>query len=146
METKIIGLTLIICAALIFQYSYEDFVGSFFSSSAKLKSKIEKDILGSLKNETPEKKSNIHHVQFIYRSTNAHEFLRNHPPQFQTDENGKVWLEVEVIDLFDSDSPGFITQTSVFNLKTKNKITEFGQTYHFKDFDVDSNHRNDHQK
>src|SRR5207253_4558591 len=120
METKVIGIILLICAALIFQYSYDDFMDSFFSPSIKLKTRIEKDISGSLEKEAPEIKSNIHHVQFVYRSKGAHEFLKKHQPQFQTNKDGKIWLEVEILDLSDNESPGFITQTSVFDIKTKN--------------------------
>lgn len=137
METKIIGVILLICAALIFQYSYDDFMDSFFSPGVKLKATIEKDISKSLSKETPENQSNIHHVKFVYRSTTALEFLKKHPPQFHTNKNGKVWLEVEVLDLQDNEEPSFITQISVFDVKSQNKISEFGETYHFKDFDKD---------
>lgn len=135
MDTKIIGIILLICAGLVFQYSYDDFIDSFFSPEAKLKNTIEKDINTSLGQESAENKVNIHHVKFIYRSTDALNFLKKHPPQFQTNKEGNIWLEVEVLDLQDNGAPGFITQTSVFNLKTKNKISEFGQTYYYKDFD-----------
>ena len=135
METKIIGIILLICAGLIFQYSYDEFMGAFFSPSVKLKSTIEKDITKSLEIQAPENKSKLHHVKFSYRSKDAHDFLKKHPPQFQTNKSGTIWLEVEVLDLPDEENPGFITQTSIFDLKTKNKIGEFGETYYIKDFD-----------
>jgi hypothetical protein len=137
MDTKIIGIILLICAGLVFQYSYDDFMDSFFSPEVKLKSTIEKDISASLTQENVENKSNIHHVKFVYRSTDALNFLKKHPPQFQTNKEGNIWLEVEVLDLQDNQTPGFITQISVFDLKSKNKISEFGQTYYYKDFDKD---------
>ena len=110
---------------------------SFFSPEVKLKSTIENDINNSLSQESVENKSNIHHVKFVYRSTDALNFLKKHPPQFQINKEGKIWLEVEVLDLQDNETPGFITQISVFDLKTKNKISEFGHTYYYKDFDKD---------
>lgn len=140
MDTKIIGIILLICAGLVFQYSYDDFMDSFFSPEVKLKSTIEKDINTSLAEESKETKnnaSNIHHVKFVYRSTDALNFLKKHPPQFQTNKDGSIWLEVEVLDLQDNETPGFITQISVFDIKSKNKISEFGQTYYYKDFDKD---------
>lgn len=137
MDTKIVGVILLFCAVLIFQYSYDDFMDSFFSPEVKLKSTIEKDINQSLSTEASENKSNIHHVKFVYRSTDALNFLKKHPPQFQTNKEGKIWLEVEVLDLQDTEVPGFITQISVFDLKTQNKVSEFGQTYYYKDFDKD---------
>ncbi|MBS1971188.1 MAG: hypothetical protein JSU04_12820 [Bdellovibrionales bacterium] len=137
MDTKIIGIILLICAGLVFQYSYDGFMDSFFSPEVKLKSTIENDINNSLSQESVENKSNIHHVKFVYRSTDALNFLKKHPPQFQINKEGKIWLEVEVLDLQDNETPGFITQISVFDLKTKNKISEFGQTYYYKDFDKD---------
>jgi len=135
METKIIGLILLICAALIFQYSYDDVVENYFSPAVKLKKTIEKDITKSLDAQAPRSKGDIHHVKFSFRSTEAQEFLKKPPPNFQTNKNGNVWLEVEVLDLSDEENPGFITQTSVFDLRTKNKIAEFGETYYIKDFD-----------
>lgn len=140
MDTKIIGIILLICAGLVFQYSYDDFMDSFFSPEVKLKTTIEKDINTSLAQEGEETKnnvSNIHHVKFVYRSTDALNFLKKHPPQFQTNKDGSIWLEVEVLDLQDNEAPGFITQISVFDIKSKNKISEFGQTYYYKDFDKD---------
>jgi hypothetical protein len=100
----------------------------------KLKTTIEKDIISSFEKDSKENKNNIHHMQLVYRSQDAHNLLKKHPPQIQTNETGKVWLEVEIIDLLDSENPGFITQTSVFDLKTKNKISEFGQTYYLHEF------------
>lgn len=135
METKIIGLILLICAALIFQYSYEEAIGVYFSPAVKLKTTIEKDITKSLETQAPQTKGDIHHVKFSFRSAEAQEFLKKHPPKFQTNKKGNVWLEVEVLDLSDDENPGFITQTSVFDLRTKNKIAEFGETYYMKDFD-----------
>lgn len=135
MDTKIIGIILLVCAGLVFQYSYDDFLASFFSPAAKLKSSIESDISKSLSEEIPETKSDIHHIKFVYRSMEAMNFLKKYPPQFQTNKDGKIWLEVEVLDLQDNESPGLITQTSIFDIKSKNKIGEFGQTYYYKDFD-----------
>lgn len=135
MDTKIIGIILLVCAGLVFQYGYEDFMGSFYSPEVKLKSIIEKDIHASLSQEVKEADSNIHHAKIVYRSNNALSYLSKNPPQFKTNEKGNVWLEVEVLDLEDNEAPGFITQISVFDLKTKNKISEFGQTYHYKDYD-----------
>jgi len=139
METKIIGIILLICAALIFQYSYDDFMDAFFSPSIKLKTTIERDIKKSVGAEISvnqlKDQTNIHHVKFSYRSRDAYEFLKKHPPQIQTSDKGTIWLEVEVLDLQDENTPGFITQVSVFDLKTKNKISEFGETYYMKDFD-----------
>jgi hypothetical protein len=132
---KIIGIILLACAGLIFQYSYTDIMESFFSPEVKLKSAIERDITKSLTRESPKIMSNIHHVKFIYRSIDALNFLKKKPPQFQMNKSGKIWLEVEILDLQDNEAPGFITQISVFDLKTQNKISEFGQTYYYKDFD-----------
>lgn len=67
----------------------------------------------------------------------AMNFLKKHPPQFQTNKDGNIWLEVEVLDIQDDENPGFITQASIFDIESKNKIGEFGQTYYYKDFDKD---------
>jgi hypothetical protein len=139
METKIIGIVLLICAALIFQYSYDDFIDVFFAPSVKLKTTIEKDINKAIEVQASQSILNIHHVKFSYRSKDAYEFLKKHPPQIQTSDKGTIWLEVEVLDLQDEATPGFITQVSVFDLKTKNKISEFGETYYMKDFDKNIN-------
>jgi hypothetical protein len=137
MDTKIIGIILLLCAGFIFQYSCDDFMDTFFSPEVKLKSTIEKDINTSLAKEIEESKGDIHHVKFVYRSTDALRFLKKHPPQFHTNKDGGIWLEVEVLDLQEEENPGFITQISVFEVKTNNKISEFGQTYYYKDFDKD---------
>lgn len=137
MDTKIIGIILLACAAIIFQYSYDDFLSAFFSPSTKLKRAIEEDITNSLTGDTLKNTHDLHHVKIKFRSNNAHEFLKKHPPQFQTKKEGKVWLEIEVLDLDDNENPGFITQISVFDIKSGNKISEFGQTYYLRNYDKD---------
>lgn len=135
METKILGLILLVCAAIIFQYSFSDIMEEYFSPEAKIKERIEKDIAYSLETQPSNSKNEVHHVKINFRSLGVREFLKEHPPKIQTNKNGSIWLEVEVLDLPDPENPGFITQTSVFDLRTKNKIAEFGETYYLKDFD-----------
>src|SRR5437868_13474684 len=134
MSTKVIGVLLLLCSAVLFRYSYSDFVELFFSPSEHLQVKIQKDILNSLQGQLERKSMSIHHVVIKYRSQQGRDFLGNHQPIFETTKDGSVWLEVEVIDLPDQDNPGVITQTSVFDIKTNNKISEFGHTYFFKAF------------
>lgn len=146
MESKIIGLLLLVCAGIVFQYGYEDLMEGFYPPNTKLQKTIEKDIKKTLTEEANSKKAAIHHVKFVYRSKDAHDFLKNHAPEFQTSENGGLWLEVEVLDLDDIENPGFITQTSVFDIKTKNKISEFGKTYYLKDYDQNYKKPSEEQK
>ncbi|MBK9323841.1 MAG: hypothetical protein IPM97_13005 [Bdellovibrionaceae bacterium] len=134
MDTKIIGLILLFCSALLIHYEYENVFFSFLAPEKKLQSKIEKDTLTNLKQVRPKHQLSIHHVELSYRSKVAHEFLQKHQPKFETTKNGSVWIEIEVIDLPDQVNPGIITQTSVFDMKTNNKISEYGQTYYLKNF------------
>lgn len=135
MDTKIIGIILLICSALLINYGAGDLIEAYLSPGHKLKTIIQKDVLTSLQLKDKEEPTKIHHVELKYRSKKAHEFLQQNQPSFETHNNGTVWLEIEILDLPDPHNPGLITQTSVFDLKSNNKISEFGQTYYFKDFD-----------
>ncbi len=134
MDLKIIGFVLLLCSALLIHYGYEDALSGFLSAEKKLQLKIEKDTVQNLNQKKNQTQSNIHHVDLKYRSKIAHDFLQNHQPKFETSKFGNIWIEMEVIDLPDQESPGLITQVSVFDMKTNNKISEFGQTYYLKDF------------
>jgi len=135
MDTKIIGLVLLICSIFLFQYSYDDVAQSFLSPSEKLKNKIEKNISNSIEKEFSKNNISIHHIDIKYRSKFAHDFLLKHQPKFTTNSNGNIWLEIEILDLPDEENPGIITQTSVFDLKSKNKIAEYAKTYMIKDYE-----------
>jgi hypothetical protein len=140
MDTKIIGIILLICAGILFRYNFEDFL-EMFSPNEKLKTAIIRDTENSLKQLSQNSKSDIkpviQHLELRYRSKDAHELLKNHRPSFTTKKDGKIWIEIEILDLPDNDNPGLITQTSVFDTETNNKISEFGQTYFYKDFGAD---------
>jgi hypothetical protein len=135
MDTKIIGVILLVCAGLLIQFGYDDVIAPLFSPSDRLKVTIQKDMASSLESIKDSDHPKIHHVEIKYRSKKAHDFLKEHQPKFETHKDGNVWIEVEVLDLPDKENPGLITQTSVFDLKSNNKISEFGQTYYFKDYD-----------
>lgn len=132
MDTKIIGLVLLICAGLLFYQSYDDFIDSYFSPAAKLQAKIEKDIAQNIHVHHPESESEIRRVVVKYHSEEAHAFFKKHQPKFKINPDGKIWLEIEMIDVPDEENPGILTQTSVFDVKTNNKIGEFGSTYPIK--------------
>ncbi|RZJ74107.1 MAG: hypothetical protein EOO45_09415 [Flavobacterium sp.] len=131
---KIIGALLLVCSGLLLTYGYEDVLDYFNSPPEKLQSAIQLDTSSTLKTNIETSNLKIHHVDIKYRSKAAHDFLNKYQPKFKTVENGEVWLEIEVLDLPDKHNPGIITQTSVFDLKSNNKISEFGETYYFRDF------------
>jgi hypothetical protein len=133
--TKFLGFCLIGVAAYFVLTSFGELDFQSRSPNYLLKSKIEEDIEESLEKAGIPKSNGIHHVQIKYRSKIAHDFLKSAQPSFTTAADGKIWIEIEMLDLPDDKSPALITQTSVFDLKSNNKISEFGQTYYFKDFD-----------
>lgn len=114
--------------------NYDEILEYFYSPSQKLQVAIQLDTASTLKTNIETSKLRIHHVDIKYRSKLAHDFLNKYQPKFKTVTNGEVWLEIEVLDLPDKDNPGVITQTSVFDIKSNNKISEFGETYYFRDF------------
>lgn len=128
MTTKILGITLIAASLLIYGYANKLSFDAFQTPNQKLQILIEKDILKSL----PVKKDKLHHVELKYRSKEAHKLLSKNPVEFETFKDGTIWLEIEILDLPDDKNPGIITQTSVFDLDSKNKISEFGKTYYIK--------------
>lgn len=134
MENKIFGTILLICAGLVFQEGYHYFRKGELPPITNLKSAIEADILNSLFSKKLKEGTSIHHVKLIFRSQDAHKLFKDSPPEFLTNKAGTLWLEIEVLDLPDEQTPGLITQTSIFDLKTQNKIGEFGSTYYLKDF------------
>lgn len=101
-----------------------------------LKAQIESDVESSLLKSGLPNSNGIHHIALKFRSKIAHEFLMSAPLNLNTSPDGKIWLEIEVIDLPDKESPGIITQTSVFDMKTNNKLSEFGQRYGLKKYGV----------
>lgn len=134
MKAKIISISFLACAALIFQYCLNDLKFLLLPPCEKLKTTIERDITNSILKGTIKNDFNIHHIQLFFRSEDVSKCLKRYPLNLQTHTSGKIWLEIEIIDLYNNETPGFITQVSVFDLNTKNKISEFGQTYYMKDF------------
>ncbi|MGZ3767501.1 MAG: hypothetical protein ACXVHW_11605 [Methanobacterium sp.] len=130
MKTKILVTCILFIAGLILYVESYHYLNSTYSPCLTLRTRIEKDIIGSL----DEKKNSIHHIQLYFRSNDAYNLLQMYPLDFPTNQAGKIWLEIEIIDLFDIENPGFITQTSIFELKSKNKILEFGHTYHYMNY------------
>lgn len=139
--TKLLGIALLGLAAFLMFRNMEGMRTIIRSPAQSLKAQIESDIeQGMIRSGLP-KSNGIHHVNIRYRSTDAHDTLKENQPNFETSKNGKIWLEIEVIDLSDETSPGFITQTSVFDVKSNNKIAEFGTTYNLKTFGMNPSTR-----
>lgn len=134
MLTKIIGLTLLLSSGLLIYMNFEDMIPLFLSPPMRLQSKIQKDTVRLLSQTRRNAPPSIHHVEIKYRSKKAHDFLKNYQPEFKTSVRGTIWMEIEVIDLPDEENPGLITQVSIFDVKTNNKISEFAETYYFKNF------------
>lgn len=134
MVTKIIGAILLSVSAFLLSFVYNDIIEYFEHAPRKLQVAIQQDTASSLKINLETSRLRIHHVEIKYRSKVAFEFLNKFQPKFKTEKDGDVWLEMEVMDLPDEANPGVITQTSVFDLKSNNKISEFGQTYYFRNF------------
>jgi len=135
MKSKIIGTILVISAVTIFMNLLEDFEELYFSPGAKIKTTVERDLIKRLERSDTIKINEIHHIKLNSHLEEALSFLKSYPPSLPTYKSGNIWLEIEYLDLMDPEQPGFIIQTSIFDLKTKNKIDEFAETYHLKDFD-----------
>lgn len=135
MRSKIIGTILVASAVAIFMSLIADFEELYFSPGAKIKTAVERDLIKNLERSDATKINEIHHIKLSSHLGETLSFLKNYPPNLPTHKIGSIWLEIEYLDLTDPEKPGFITQTSIFDLKTKNKIDEFAETYYLKDFD-----------
>lgn len=83
--------------------------------------------------QLPKEWNSIATVEYKMGSTLAKALLgKNHKPTFQRIKEGTTYLEMEIMDLPDEESPGIIIQASLFDIKSKNKIFEVGRTYTMK--------------
>jgi hypothetical protein len=138
MTYKILG-TLIIIAAVAISYLTlkDENMKSFFGTKCEsltpaqqLTHLIDEDFKKLAKeNQLPKEWENIATVEYNMRSTLASALLGPERPHVQRIKDGKYFLEVEVIDIPDEINPGIILQTSLFDIKSKNKIFEIGRTY-----------------
>lgn len=76
---------------------------------------------------------NIATVEYRNGSELARALLGNAKPGIQRVKDGTSYLEVEILDMPDETNPGIILQTSLFDIKSKNKIFEIGRTYTMND-------------
>lgn len=131
---RLIGIGLLLIAA----YLIKDNVGFVYQTPKtgveKLRDAIENNVSNSLLQAGIPASNGIFNVDLKFRSEKAHEILKLNRPYFQTSKEGKISLEIEFIDLPDPQTPGLITQTSVFDVKSKNKIAEFGNSYDLKKY------------
>lgn len=68
-------------------------------------------------------------VEYRMDSTLAAALLGKRRPLTHRVQNGKSFLEVEIMDLPDAENPGIILQISLFDIPSRNKIFEIGRTY-----------------
>jgi hypothetical protein len=88
-------------------------------------------------NKLPKEWTSIAKVEFQMNSTLAKALLGKERPHFKLSPNGTHYLEVEIIDVPDEENPGLILQSSLFDLKTGNKVFEIGRTYNMSQLNKD---------
>jgi hypothetical protein len=136
---KLIG-TLVIAAAIGISYlTFKDENGKLFADNSncrqltpaqQLTKLIADDFEQLEKNgQLPKQWKEIATIEYNMHSTLASALLGSERPRLQRIKDGKYFLEVEVIDMPDEVNPGIILQTSLFDIKSKNKIYEIGRTY-----------------
>lgn len=84
-------------------------------------------------NQLPAQWKSIATIEYRIGSDLARALLGKAKPGIQRVQNGTSYLEVEVLDLPDENNPGIILQSSLFDIKSKNKIFEIGRTYTMND-------------
>jgi hypothetical protein len=136
--TKVIGIGLLLLAGYLITQNLQVIPNILRTPAQTLKVQIENDVEHSLVKSGLPASNGIHHVDIKYRSKKAHDFLNSDQPNFKTSRDGKIWIEIEVIDLPDTEAPAIITQTSVFDKKSNNKISEFGQKYGLKEYGLET--------
>jgi hypothetical protein len=138
MVYKIIGTFVIIAAATL---AYLTFKGDNsadrcvqLSPAQQLSQMIDRDFQNlSKEGQLPEAWRSIATIEYKVSSQLASAILGQERPHIQRFQEGKNFLEVEVLDLPDENDPGIIIQASLFDIKSKNKIFEIGRTYTMND-------------
>jgi hypothetical protein len=130
--TKLLGLVLLMIAVTLV-IKNNGFFAPRPSPTEILNLQIVSDIKHSMQENGIPESNGIHHVKLQFRSHLAHQTLAKQQPNFDTNPNGKIWLEIELLDVPDTKPPEFLTQTSVFDSKTNNKIAEFAHAYRIED-------------
>ena len=136
---KILGLLIITAAVGISYLALKGENANLFTGNdncqqltpAQQLTKLIDDDFNQLKkdNQLPKEWNEIATVEYNMHSTLASALLGSQRPRMQRIKDGKYFLEVEVIDMPDEVNPGIILQTSLFDIKSKNKIYEIGRTY-----------------
>jgi hypothetical protein len=126
--SKLLGLALLMIAVALVIKS-DGLFAPRLSPTEILNLQIVSDIKHSMQENGIAESNGIHHVKLQFRSHLAHQILAKQQPNFDTNPNGKIWLEIELLDIPDTKPPEFLTQTSVFDSKTNNKIAEFAHAY-----------------
>lgn len=136
MFNRALGLFLLLMAAtsgfLYFQNRYEQLENECRqrTPAKQLLDLIHRDFKNlEADNNLPKEWTSLARVEFNMNSNLAKAMLGKERPHFKLSQNGSYYLEVELIDVPDDDNPGLILQTSLFELKTKNKVFEIGRTY-----------------
>lgn len=83
----------------------------------------------NVRNKLPKEWMKIKKVGINMNSTLAAALLGKERPQFKMSQNGTHFLELEILDVPDTEDPGIILQISLIDLKSNNKIYEIGRTY-----------------
>ncbi|MGZ3771992.1 MAG: hypothetical protein ACXVCP_08075 [Bdellovibrio sp.] len=104
------------------------------SPAEQLTHLINNDFQNLAKNkQLPEAWNSIATVDIKMNSQLAKALLGTMRPTFQKIRKGNYHLELDFLDLPDSENPGIIIQASLFEIKSKNKIFEVGRTYTMND-------------
>ncbi len=151
MFLRVFGAVLIVLALAILFYSFSPFALHFSNDyewktanpSKRISILVQRDFASLSKDEAlPPAWNQIKKVSFHFHSNITKALMGTELPDIRTPESNKktkskdaiqLAAEVEIIDLPDEESPGFIFQVSLFNTQTKNKVFEIGRTYLFKD-------------
>jgi hypothetical protein len=96
----------------------------------KLSKMIVKDFeILDLQSELPADWQNLKEIKYLPTSPKAEEYLKESQPELITSPSGKYQLELIYIDFQDEEATGFMIQSSLIDLKSKNKIWEIVRSF-----------------
>lgn len=112
----------------------EQIVVSSLTNPEKLSQMITKDFeLLELQSELPKDWNSLKEVKLVSTSKKSELYLMESKPNLQIADSGRFQLELIYIDYKDEEGTGFMIQSSLIDLKSKNKIWEMVRPFNLPD-------------
>lgn len=127
---KILGLIAIVAGLSVIAFTYKDFKWNFADDQTRFIELFEGDLADlKEKNLLPPEWESIKEVVFQSTSPQTESWIKNYAPNINKNPQGKLKLEVIVIDWSEDPARGGMAQMSLIDLTSGNKTWELTRTY-----------------